>query len=194
MSTNIRIVRICQYCGNEFEAKTTVTKYCSHKCNSRAYKQKVKQEKIQESDIATQKFRDQPLLQLNTLDYLTPKDAATLLQCDPRTIYMMINTGRLRAINLSVRKTRILKKDIDSIFSNPELIIKPKPMKIPGPLTIDDCYSMGEILQIYDIGDHTLARVIQKYNIVKYRKGKYVYASKEVMDKVLRKYRKRQQQ
>ncbi len=28
MSSNIKLQRICQHCGNEFTAKTTVTQYC----------------------------------------------------------------------------------------------------------------------------------------------------------------------
>jgi hypothetical protein len=33
-------------------------------------------------------------------------------------IYFLINSGRLKAINLSIRKTRIKKLDIDHIFSD----------------------------------------------------------------------------
>lgn len=53
MSTNIRIKRICDFCLQEFTAKTTKTKYCSHKCNSRAYKAAVRKEKIETSNIET---------------------------------------------------------------------------------------------------------------------------------------------
>lgn len=30
----MEIIRICQFCGNEFIARKTVTKYCSLKCAS----------------------------------------------------------------------------------------------------------------------------------------------------------------
>src|SRR5690554_6590748 len=30
MSSNIRITRVCQFCGNSFTAKTTVTKFCGY--------------------------------------------------------------------------------------------------------------------------------------------------------------------
>ena len=53
MSSNIEIKRVCEYCGNEFTARTTKTKYCSHKCNSRDYKKKIKEKKIQVSNKET---------------------------------------------------------------------------------------------------------------------------------------------
>ena len=45
MSTNIKIPKFCQFCGQAFVAQTTTTRYCSHKCNSRHYKQIKKEEK-----------------------------------------------------------------------------------------------------------------------------------------------------
>jgi hypothetical protein len=47
MSSNIRIPKICQHCGNEFVPKTTVTKYCGDDCAKRAYKKRKRDEKVQ---------------------------------------------------------------------------------------------------------------------------------------------------
>uniref|UniRef100_UPI0028B10B01 hypothetical protein n=1 Tax=Sphingobacterium multivorum TaxID=28454 RepID=UPI0028B10B01 len=41
MSSNIKIKKICQQCGQEFIARTTVTKYCGDNCAKKAYKVKV---------------------------------------------------------------------------------------------------------------------------------------------------------
>jgi len=57
MSSNIKIQRICQYCKQEFTAKTTVTKYCSLKCNQRAYKKLKRSEKIKQSNTETVKVK-----------------------------------------------------------------------------------------------------------------------------------------
>ena len=40
MSSNIQIQRVCEFCGNEFTARTTVTKLCSAKCRKANYKAK----------------------------------------------------------------------------------------------------------------------------------------------------------
>lgn len=49
MSSNIKINRVCNFCNKDFIAKTTVTKYCSHKCTSASYKKRAKE---QGKDIA----------------------------------------------------------------------------------------------------------------------------------------------
>lgn len=38
-TSSIRIKKICQWCGTEFEAQKVSTKYCSHRCANLAYKQ-----------------------------------------------------------------------------------------------------------------------------------------------------------
>lgn len=47
MSSNIKIKKIYQHGGQEFIARTTVTKYCGDNCAKRAYKAKVREQKIQ---------------------------------------------------------------------------------------------------------------------------------------------------
>lgn len=51
MSSNIRIQRVCQYCRQIFTARTTMTRYCSHNCNSKAYKTQQKNIKIRTSNV-----------------------------------------------------------------------------------------------------------------------------------------------
>ena len=41
MSSNFVVKRLCEHCGQVFEAKTTVTRFCSKLCNKRSYKQKL---------------------------------------------------------------------------------------------------------------------------------------------------------
>lgn len=47
MSSMIQIKKVCQYCGKEFIAHTTVTKYCSHKCAQHNYKKQKREEKLE---------------------------------------------------------------------------------------------------------------------------------------------------
>lgn len=94
MSSNIKIKKICQLCGQEFIARTTVTKYCGDTCAKKAYKVKIREEKIKSSEkqLEMQKESNKPkpdtnsYFALKTLDYLTVKEAAILLKCD-RTHY-----------------------------------------------------------------------------------------------------------
>jgi len=57
MSSKIEITKVCQHCGNEFIAKTTVTKFCSHACAVKNYKQRKKAEKL--NKVKTQRHKNQ---------------------------------------------------------------------------------------------------------------------------------------
>ena len=50
MSSNIKVQRICQHCTKEFTARKTITMYCSHRCNSAAYKAKQRTIKVEASN------------------------------------------------------------------------------------------------------------------------------------------------
>ncbi|OCA77160.1 hypothetical protein BBI01_01470 [Chryseobacterium artocarpi] len=199
MSSNIKIKKICQHCSLEFIARTTVTKYCSHKCAQRAYKANVRELKIQlsaaEPQVPPKKAislqNPDSYFELKTLDYLTVKEAAVLLKCDRRTIYDMVKSGRLPSANLSVRKMRILKKDIDKLF---ELVEKPLLASPDGhspineiPLT--DCYSIGQIQKQFAISETSLKNLIRRHNIPKFQKGKFVYVPKMEIDPILNRIR-----
>ena len=54
MSSNIRIVKICEYCNNKFIAKTRITKCCSDDCAKRFYKLKIKNIKIAHAELKTE--------------------------------------------------------------------------------------------------------------------------------------------
>lgn len=56
MSSNIEVVRICEYCKNDFIAKTTRTRYCSHLYNSRDYKLNVKKGRLKNQTHRQGKF------------------------------------------------------------------------------------------------------------------------------------------
>jgi excisionase family DNA binding protein len=68
MSSNIRITKLCEYCKQQFQAKKITTKYCSHNCNCKAYKQQLKDEKVFCTNKETK--QKQVELKLNTgIDY-----------------------------------------------------------------------------------------------------------------------------
>ena len=56
MSSNIEVQRICEYCDKEFTARTTKTRFCSHACNSRAYKANIKSIKVENSNKEFQRI------------------------------------------------------------------------------------------------------------------------------------------
>ena len=52
-TSSIRITKICQWCGVEFEAQKVSTKYCSHRCANLAYKQAVRDKRVKQAEAET---------------------------------------------------------------------------------------------------------------------------------------------
>ncbi|WP_422359113.1 helix-turn-helix domain-containing protein [Reichenbachiella sp.] len=119
MSSNIRIARICQHCGTEFIAKTTVTKYCGDNCAKRAYKARKKEEKINQSNretvqVVKQKNVPESFAPISG-EYLSVEDLNRMLGVSEKTVYRMIKSGSLKAKKFG-RKYIIRKKDLDEYF------------------------------------------------------------------------------
>lgn len=129
MSSNIQIERICSFCSSSFIAKTTTTKYCSLRCSSKAYKKRIKEEKIANSNLQTIQIKSQPLTELKFKEFLTVKQLSLLLGFSIRTVYRLINAKKINSYNFSERKTLIRRSDIDALFEKPqigfEIVIRP---------------------------------------------------------------------
>ena len=119
MSSNIQVTKTCENCGEQFEAKTLVTRYCSHACNRRHYKKRKRQEKLQRFE---EKQR-QSAIQLPDVDYealgakefLSIKEAAVLIGVSERTLYRLMESGSLEAKKIG-RRTIIRRAAIDKLF------------------------------------------------------------------------------
>jgi len=117
MSSNIQVKRICQHCGNEFTARTTVTQFCGDTCAKRAYKARVKVIKVEASNNETQRIKNQPIEVLKAKEFLTVREVANLLNCSVRSAYYYIESGNIKAVNLGQRITRVKRSEIDKLFN-----------------------------------------------------------------------------
>jgi excisionase family DNA binding protein len=116
MSTSIKVTRICEHCGKEFTAQTTKTRYCSHLCNSRAYKQKAKQAKVERSNIDTSQKRTEPIDVLKAKEYLNIGEVAKLVGISKRTIYRLIQQGDLPRVKVR-RRTIIRRIELEKLLT-----------------------------------------------------------------------------
>jgi excisionase family DNA binding protein len=187
MSSNIRLKRICQYCGKDFIARTTTTKYCPavkssgrNSCGQRAYKDRIKNDKVKKSNTETLKVKTQPIEVLKAKEFLTVKQASKLLNLSLRTTYRLIGNGTIKAVNLAERKITIRRLDIDRLFEPPT---PPPPPQIE--YAISECYSIGEISKKYNISDRTVYELINRQNIPKQQQGKFVFVPKTLIDPFL---------
>lgn len=179
MSSNIKITRICDFCKEEFTARTTKTLYCSLKCSSRAYKSRTRQSKITESNRQTEIAKNPNLEIIKTKDFISVNQASILFGISRRTIYRIISRGELDIAKFGTR-TVIRKCDMDSFFSIPmqESLLRPV-QEFPG---LAKCYTITQIQQKFGISPGGLFMLIQRHGIAKYAIGKFNYVAKKDID------------
>jgi len=184
MSSNIEIKRVCQHCGNEFTARTTKTKYCSLKCASRAYKQRVKAVKIGQSDAETKRILNEPIETIKAKEFLSVKDVSKLLGCSLRTAYRLVNDGTIKSVNLSERMTRVKRSELDKLLEQPTPK-KPEP-KEPHQYDISECITIGEAERYFNLPSKVFYEFVKRNNIPKIQKGKFVYVPKALIEAKLK--------
>ena len=120
MASNIEITKNCLFCGKEYTAKTLVTKYCGHHCNSRHYKQLRREEKLQSFKEAQLKPEPKPqqvfALDIQQKDFLSIEETAMLIGASRRTIQRLISSNKLPVGKIGSR-TIITRKAINNLFN-----------------------------------------------------------------------------
>lgn len=154
MSIKISIPRTCVYCANIFTAQTTVTRFCSHKCNNAFLKQQEREKRLTESALDTEQQFIKSKIDLleKGKEAFKVRSVANILDATPKAVYAMIRNGRIRATNLSVRNTRISRDELISFLTRKhETILLPiaKP-KIAAQAQIEiiskeNGYSMADL-------------------------------------------------
>jgi excisionase family DNA binding protein len=190
MSSNIKAQRICQRCGKEFTARTTVTRYCGDDCAKRAYKARQRAAKVELCNIETQVIKAKPIEKIKAKEFLTVRDVSILLNSSLRTVYRLIAHGHIKAVNISQRKTLIMHSEIDKLFKQPA---PPQTEPAQEELTkrinsvqfdISECYNFDEIQSKYGISETELQQLIQQNEIPKIKLGWYAYVPKTAIDKL----------
>lgn len=184
MSSNIEIKRLCQYCGIEFIARTTKTRYCSHICNGRAYKAQLKTAKVDSSNIETKRIKNRPIDELKAKEFLSVQDACKLLGISHRTIYRLLQRGELKAGKIG-KRTIFKRSEIDKLFELP-IQIQQVQESIPETIYFDesDYYRLKDVQLKYSISEKALYELIKRENILKFRKGIYSLVPKMEIDKL----------
>ena len=183
MSSNIKIERICEWCGNRFMAQTTVTRFCSKRCSEHSYKERMRQKKMALSNMETsqcnldRKSRDK--------DFLTPTETAQYLSVCRTYIYDSINRGRIKVTRIG-RKTLISKADIHAMFdflSPKESEPKEEVIEKKGK-SISDFYTRAEIREKFGVKDSWIYKVVAENNVPKTILRGKAYFSKSHIDRL----------
>ena len=182
MSSNIEIERICQHCNKGFIAKTTVTRYCSDDCAKRAYKARKRAEKIGVSVAEIQQIRQKPIEDLKAREFLTVMQVSKLIGCSKQNVYKLINTGKLKATNILIKKTIVKRSEIDKLFE-PKEKVKPTQLK---PLDIAECYSITEVQEKFKVSQSALQKILKRNDVQKMQIGKFVYVPKVIINDIFK--------
>lgn len=116
-SSSIRIKKVCEWCGEVFYAQKTTTRYCSHRCNSKAYKEASRNKRIQKTETETDSLiSQQPMQMIKDKEFLSFAKAGTLLGISRQAVYKMVAAGHLKASKISSRLSFIKRSDIESML------------------------------------------------------------------------------
>lgn len=129
MSSNIQVQRICQHCGKEFTARTTVTQYCSDTCSKRAYKARLRAGRVDQSNKETQRIKNQPIEELKAKAFLSIADTCKLVGISRRTVYRMIERGEL-ITGKAGKRTIIRRSDLEQLLFEQPRTVAPQPESI----------------------------------------------------------------
>jgi excisionase family DNA binding protein len=104
MSSNLRIIKVCLYCKQEFIARKTTTVTCSDACAKRLYKVRKREEAIRRAKLETEVKRrpeayitEGQIKAIQAKEWLTLKEAAILLNVSPLTLRRWTLAGKVRS-------------------------------------------------------------------------------------------------
>lgn len=115
MSSLIKVQRICELCGKTFEAKTTVTRFCSDYCSKRGYKLRKRKEAIERSDAETRAAILRPITEIQQKDFLSLEDICTLFGASRTTVWRLCKSGKIKSVKIG-RKRFVKRAALEKLF------------------------------------------------------------------------------
>ena len=114
------------------------------------------------------------------------RDVAKLIGCSRQTAYTLINSGRLKSVNIKVKKTIVRRADLEKLFELPQPVTHITESEIiPVQYEISDCYNLTEVQSKYGISETALQQLIKRHNVPKIKKGWFAYVPKIIIDNIL---------
>lgn len=177
MSSNLKIKRICAWCGKEFIAQKTSTACCSKQCANALYKKRKRDEAIKTNNQSIEKkIEEKPITIIKDKPFLTITETAIYLGVTRPTIYGYIKRCELKVIRLGF-KYFLKKEDIDKLFNTPIEFHTPTKEKAP----ITDFYTTAEVKEKYHVNESWIFAIAKKHNIPRtFNRGKTYWSKKHI--------------
>lgn len=107
--------KTCEYCGKQFTAQKSSTRFCSKSCADRANKERIR--KWTQTVVET-KDRIETIQNSQSFgDILSPRTLALYLGVSIRTAYRYLENGMIPAITTN-KKTFVRRSDVDKLFDS----------------------------------------------------------------------------
>lgn len=183
MSSNIKIEKVCEWCGNRFTAQTTVTRFCSKRCAEHSYKERMRQKKIALTNKETEVLSGEGCKWRNK-DFLTPTQAAELLGIGRMSIYRYIRNGKIKVKRFE-RKTLISRADLLAMFDflSPKELVDVETAGKKDKTNIE-FYTRAEIREKFGVKDSWIYKVVAENNVPKTILRGKAYFSKTHIDRL----------
>lgn len=180
MSSNIRIEKTCEWCGKQFTAQTTVTRFCSKRCSEHSYKERMRQRKIH--NTLSLPTPTPTLSAIKEKDYLTVAEAGQILGMTRQGVYKLIQRGDLTASKLSSRLTLIKRSSIDAMLESSPY--KKRETAEKKSKSLADFYTRAEIREKFGVKDSWIYKVVAENNVSKTIIRGKAYFSKSHIDRL----------
>lgn len=187
-TSNIRIKKVCEWCGKEFEAQKCTTRFCCKRCAEHAYKERQRQQRKRETEtkVIETIIREKEKAVEDKV-YLSVQETADLMGVKRNAIYQLIYRGKLKAYRLTSRVTRISRKDIEDVLNTNLYVRNSKAKSLATDENgdaISEFYTTKEIMEKFNVSNSWVFAQGKAHNIPKvYHRGKTLW-SKVLCDRV----------
>lgn len=187
-TSTIRIKKICEWCGKEFEAQKCSTRFCCKRCAEYAYKDRQRHKRKQETEaMVIETIIRQREESVIHRAYLSVQETADLMEVKRNAVYQLIYHGKLKAYRLTSRVTRISRIDIEELLSTSLYVRKSKAkssVSDENGEAISEFYTTKEIIEKFGVSNSWVFAQGKAHNIPKvYHRGKTLW-SKTHCDRV----------
>ena len=179
-TSNIRIKKVCERCGKEFEAQKCSTRFCSKRCAEHAYKERQRQKRKEETEamVIETIIREKESAVINK-EYLSVQETADLMGVKRNAIYQLIYRGKLKAFRLTSRVTRIRRADMEDLLVTSVYVRKSKAKTTATDENgepISEFYTTKEIIEKFGVSNSWVFAQAKAHNIPKvYHRGKTLW-------------------
>lgn len=176
------IEKTCLICGRTFRAKTLDSQYCSRICGNAAYRKKKREKAYQTKLDNIEKHIS------DSQEYLSVREAVAVYGISRGTLYRLIWAGRIPYYNIGARLIRIRRSDLEVRFERRTAVLSRETKALPRlyRLEPEDCYTISEVAEHFNVSASTVYSAIRRYSIPMRQIGKNVYIPKKEIDEIFK--------